>query len=399
MEYIAVRDAAQKWNISERLVQKYCAMGRIEGAKKFGTSWMIPIETLKPKDPRKDKQAPAILNKKICPVSYPGLMPLMNTAFEPGKCLEYIHSMTDGPQKQIALAEYYYFSGQAEKALREAELFLTGADRDIQLSAFLIYAYANLSVGQIQRARYALTAVREMLATATENQPEMRAALSFISSAAAVLLHLPLPEKLPPIQEFLPMLPMGIRMFALYVSAHYTYLQKNYQRSLGIVEATLGMQTEEYPIPSIYLHLVAVMDYMSLKQIDKAKQHLLSAWELAKPDDLIEGFGEHHGLLGGMLEAVIKPEYPDDFKRIIAITYRFSAGWRRIHNPDTGHDVADNLTTTEFAASMLAARGWTNKEISNHMNISVNTVKWHITNAMQKLNIGSRQDLKKYMLL
>ena len=102
------------------------------------------------------------------------------------------------------------------------------------------------------------------------------------------------------------MLPMGIRMFALYVTAHYTYLQKDYQKSLGIVEATLGMQTEEYPIPCIYLHLVAVMDYMSLKQIDKAKQHLLAAWELAKPDDLIEGFGEHHGLLGGMLEAVIK---------------------------------------------------------------------------------------------
>lgn len=394
-----VRDAAQKWNISERLVQKYCAMGRIEGAKKFGTSWVIPAGAVKPKDPRKAQKSPAVRRERRRPVSYPGLMPLMNTAFEPGKCLEFIQDMADGPQKQIALAEYYYFSGQPEKAVRETELFLTGADKDIQLSACFIYAYANLSIGKIQRARYALTIVREMLASASKEQPEARAALSFISAATTVLLHLPLPEGLPPMQEFLPMLPMGVKMFALYVNAHYTYLQKDYQKSLGIVEATLGMQTEEYPIPSIYLHLVAVMDYMSLKQRDKAKQHLLAAWELAKPDDLIEGFGEHHGLLGGMLEAVIKPEYPEDFKRIIAITYQFSAGWRRIHNPDTGHDVADNLTTTEFAASMLAARGWTNKEISNHMNISVNTVKYHITNAMQKLGIGSRQDLKKYMLL
>ena len=192
---------------------------------------------------------------------------------------------------------------------------------------------------------------------------------------------------------------MGIRMFALYIIAHGVYLQKDYQRSLGIIEATLSMQTEEYPIPSIYLHLAAVMDYMSLKQVDKAKRHLLAAWELAKPDDFIQGFGEHHGLLGGMLEAVIKPEYPEDFKRIIAITYRFSAGWRKIHNPDTGHDVADNLTTTEFATSMLAARGWTNQEIADHMHISVNTVKYHITNAMQKLSVKNRQELKKYMLL
>ena len=135
------------------------------------------------------------------------------------------------------------------------------------------------------------------------------------------------------------------------------------------------MGAGRYPIPAIYLHLVAVMDCMSLKQTDLAREHLLAAWAIARPDDLIEGFGEHHGLLGGMLEAVIKPAWPEDFKRIIDITYRFSAGWRKVHNPETGHDVADDLTTTEFAASMLAARGWTNKEIADHMHISTNTGK------------------------
>lgn len=102
--------------------------------------------------------------------------------------------------------------------------------------------------------------------------------------------------------------------------------------------------------------------------------------------------------LGGMLEAVIKPGWPEDFKRIIAITYRFSAGWRKIHNPETGHDVADDLTTTEFATAMLAARGWTNQEIAQHMNISSHTVKHYISTALQKLGIRQRQELKKYML-
>ena len=62
------------------------------------------------------------------------------------------------------------------------------------------------------------------------------------------------------------------------------------------------------------------MDCMSLRQTDRAQTHLLEAWRIAQPDDLIEGFGEHHGLLGGMLEAVIKKDWPEDFKRIIAIT-------------------------------------------------------------------------------
>lgn len=203
-------------------------------------------------------------------------------------------------------------------------------------------------------------------------------------------------EKMPLTQDFLPLLPSGLRAFALYVQAHYLYLKEDYGKSIGIVEATLGMGADQYPIPAIYLHLVAVMDYMSLKQTQQAQKHLLAAWEIARPDDLIEGFGEHHGLVGGMLEAVIKPNWPDDFKRIITITYRFSAGWRKIHNPETGHDVADDLTTTEFATAMLAARGWTNQEIARHMNISSHTVKRYISTVLQKLGISRRQELKTY---
>ena len=36
MNYLTVREAAQKWNVSQRLVQRYCAQGRIDGAKNWG---------------------------------------------------------------------------------------------------------------------------------------------------------------------------------------------------------------------------------------------------------------------------------------------------------------------------------------------------------------------------
>lgn len=65
----------------------------------------------------------------------------------------------------------------------------------------------------------------------------------------------------------------------------------------------------------------------------------------------------------------------------------------------TGHDVADDLTTTEFAIAMLAARDWTTREIAEHLNISANTVKTHINEAMRKLNVENRKALKQYMLL
>lgn len=53
MNYISVREAAKKWEISERRIQKLCGDGRIDGVQRFGKSWMIPKEATKPNDLRK----------------------------------------------------------------------------------------------------------------------------------------------------------------------------------------------------------------------------------------------------------------------------------------------------------------------------------------------------------
>ena len=399
--YQSSREAAKKWGVSERRINQYCSEGRIPGAQRFGKSWAIPVGAEKPGDPRRSRQRPESAPTQTAAgavLDHATLMPLMNTAFTPGHCREAVEAMAAGPQRDIALAEYHYFSGRPEEAAKEVEPYLASPDISARLSACLVYAYSNLSIGQIPRAKFALNELKSSLAAAGGQSPQFQAASAFIASTGAVLLHLPLPEEMPEASSFLPLLPPGLRAFALYVQAHYLYLKEEYAYSAGIVEAALAMDASCYPIPAIYLHLVAVMDYMSLKQPYRAKKHLLTAWGIARPDDLIEGFGEHHGLLGAMLEAVIKPKWPEDFKRIIDITYRFSSGWRRVHNPITGHDVADDLTTTEFAAAMLAARGWTNQEIAQHMNISAHTVKRYISTVLQKLGIRQRQELKKYML-
>lgn len=400
MTYMTVREAAEKWKISPRRVQQYCLENRITGAKKLGSSWLIPKETLKPADPRQGKGQ---LNETVLLVNPfdvdSMMMPLMNTPFLPGNCLDAVNIITSESQKNIVWAEYYYFTGQAEMAIQIAGDYLTSSNIEERLSACWIYGYANLTTGQIQQARRALKTVNALLADTTKVAPELRAELAFVAFAIAVLLHLPVSERLPAIQDFAPLLPPGLRAFALYVQAHYLYLQGHYEKSCGIIEAALTMGGSNYPISAIYLHLAAVMNYMSLKQVDVAEQHLRDAWALAQPDDLIEAFGEHHGLLGGMLELVFKKDWPDDFRRIINITYRFSWGWRQIHNPITDSSVADNLSTTEFAIAMLAARGWTNQEIAEHMNISLNTVKQYLSIIKEKLGITKRQELKKYMLL
>ena len=42
LEYISAPEAAKKWGISERRVQKLCEENRIPGVAKFSRMWLIP---------------------------------------------------------------------------------------------------------------------------------------------------------------------------------------------------------------------------------------------------------------------------------------------------------------------------------------------------------------------
>lgn len=326
-------------------------------------------------------------------------MLLMSSAFPLGRCIEFIESIDDVPQKEMAYAEYYYFSGRHEKAVEYAEMYLNCEDIMLKLSASLIYTFANLSLDRIHSARFGLERLKEYLKEAMleETDKKTRACCVFVATAAHTLLHIPV-GYLPPLAEYLSEFTKGMQLWGAYVLAHKAYLVKDYQRSLGIVQTCLMTCSKVYPIAMIYLNLVVAMDLMNLKETDKAKVYFMKVWEISRPDNLIEGIGEHHGLLQGLIETCMKKDYPEDYARIINITYKFSAGWRRIHNPDTNEDVADNLTTTEFTIAMLANRGWTNKEISEYLEITPRTVKQHLTCVFNKLNIENRKQLKNFML-
>ncbi len=52
MEYMTVREAAEKWSLSERRLQTMCNESLIKGVIKFGHAWAIPIDAQRPADKR-----------------------------------------------------------------------------------------------------------------------------------------------------------------------------------------------------------------------------------------------------------------------------------------------------------------------------------------------------------
>ena len=52
MDYMTLKEAAEKWGVTPRRENYYCAAERIPGAVKMATIWLIPKDAEKPIDGR-----------------------------------------------------------------------------------------------------------------------------------------------------------------------------------------------------------------------------------------------------------------------------------------------------------------------------------------------------------
>ena len=326
-------------------------------------------------------------------------MLLMNSQLKKGEIRDFIDSISDKVSKDMALAEYYYYTGRHTQSVAITSEYIKSDDFYVKASAWLLYLFSNLPLNRQEETKAGLNFIYSLLNSKRPEakNPSEQALLIMIANAGNILFHLDI-QGMPPVNDYLRFLPPGLRVFGSYLMAHKAYLKGEYEKGLGIVETVLSFEGETYLIPTIFIYLSGAMNAMSLNRVEKGKEYFLKAYDLAKADELLEPIGEHHGLLQGLIEICLKKSEKSYYERIIEITYQFSYGWRRVHNPIANENVADTLTTTEFTIAMLANRGWTNNEIADYMEMNVNTVKSHITGIFNKLGINSRKELNEYML-
>ena len=94
----------------------------------------------------------------------------------------------------------------------------------------------------------------------------------------------------------------------------------------------------------------------------------------------------------------MRREEPEIYKQILDLSTVYFKNWINIHNILTGDTVSAKLSPTEFNVAMLAARGVTNNDIAECMNISVNSVRTHLRNIFNKLGVYSRKELFDYVI-
>lgn len=91
------------------------------------------------------------------------VLPLINTAFEPGNARKVAESFADRDFREIAVAEFYYFTGQAQKCSDLVEIYIMSSRLELKLSACMLYVYSNLTLGNAKASERGLEIIRECL--------------------------------------------------------------------------------------------------------------------------------------------------------------------------------------------------------------------------------------------
>lgn len=117
--FITVKQAAEKWGISDRRIRVLCSEGRIPGAFQEGRGWRIPIDAKKPDDGR-----------------YRSRESILARIDRKKKELDGRRPLTEGETKRLSeefIVEYTYNSNAIEGntlTLRETDLVLRGLTID-----------------------------------------------------------------------------------------------------------------------------------------------------------------------------------------------------------------------------------------------------------------------------
>ena len=402
MEYISSKEAAIQWNISERLVQRYCLENRIEGARKFGHYWMIPAKAQKPQKLRKKDVGNKTSDRKntnnenqypiddTCIVSIPD----WNT---PGEAENVLLALS-GETACLFEMELAYYRGQAKLAQNLARNLLdTAKYKETRLACLQIIALSAVYQGsfldwtEAHQRIYALASWRPEAAAMKELAiASVRLTFIDLSTVPKWLINGDF-DRLPEIGSF-----QSIFTYIKYLQ--FTY---KYELALHLTKITLTRKEfRENPVTRSYLELTLAALTHNLNDDESAKAHIRAALKYILPDGLYGIMVESLGWIDSLFDSVmLEDNLINQRTTILRIYEQYKAGWIKLGRHIIGEQWTVQLTPREWSALKYVAMGLSTAEISKNMCVSTESVKKYLSSIYHKLNIKGRNDIKSLLPL
>ena len=403
MEYLKICEVAKEWGISERGVQALCAQGKIEGATRFGRSWMIPKNAKKPIDGR-TKSGKASVNKDMpMPRQTPFLYmsDLYNT---PGSIDSVGESLAYNHEARVLFeAETAYSRGDIDKVYESANYLLSKHSGFYAvLSAGMLLAMCAIWKGDIEMWRRAKVHIAEAPAKTDLDRDAMLLAIS------AVDIMLYSVESFPdwfktgcfePIHK--DSYPAAKVYYAKYLYA-VGYAVATGAMKINGVEGLYVMSAAPYTIEpmicwanerstvmsEIYLRLTCAAVYHNIGKDGEACRHIDKALALALPDRLYGVLAEYCRAIGALIERRLSLVDKDAWLEVKKLYKVYNDGWTQLSSKISGRQIIAKLSDQNRIVARLAAFKLSDAEIAERTHMSISGVKQAIKIIKEKSGLS-----------
>ena len=371
---------------------------------------MIPADANRPADRRKKMPVAKTATIAVLPRKNPAIV-FSNIYNVPGTADSVADGMTERPvAAQLFRAQIAYCRGDihTSRAITESLLeFPRG--HDLQIGCGVILGNCAIVEGDVTLWRKA----KAEIASAHCNDARDRLAVDFWQAALECELRetgtFPLwfsrgQFDLLPGDSFPGMRYYYLRYLNLvgkeYAMSHSNSPDAKHKLALfaHAAEPLISQSKKEGALISeAYQRLVAACSYHDLNMDAAAIHHLDIAIDLLLPDKLYMILAEYRRQLDFLMDERLNAKDPAALSAVKTMNKRFLAGWTTLQSTERGKGITNELTTREREVAKLAAFGLSNQEIADRLNISLNTVKQALRNAMDKTGALRRTELATYL--
>ncbi len=415
MEYINVRETAEKWGLTQRRVQDMCKRGEIYSAVRFGRAWMIPKDAKKPDDRRTREQ------RKIEAEQLPHLpMPKKNPCLiytdlysTPGTAEAVVASFENEPEAQrILRAQFEYERGNVDAIYADIQYFLKAhSGFNAIISAGILLSRCAIWRGDINLWHDGRRHLFEAPCESENDRQTLAFWVAVLDGAVRDIRDFPewftsgRFDPLPP--ESYPTARMFYAKY-LFILAHELAVGKLSLRDVDglglvktlpyIIEPMLSQaKIEKTLLPEIHLRLMLATVYHNLGDNRLAVDYIDRAIKLCLPDGLFNPLLEYRRGLDHLLDERLERIAPEALKKLKAMHRQMNRGWVKIHNILLERNVSSDLTVREREVAKLAAFGYKNQEIAERLHMELSSVKSFLFSAMNKVGAERRSELGLYI--
>ncbi len=395
MDFITVKEAAEKWGVGVRRVQILCSQDRVKGAYRFGKSRMIPHDAVLPNANRTEEEKLPMPRRS----PFLDMTDLYNISGGAGECAEMLINRPEA--HALFEAQIAYRRGEIDKVYEKARFFLdTHSGFYAILGGGMLLSQCAMWRGDMELWAEAKRHICEAPSATKEDREILSLTLAIIDSSLydnkdypewfTTGSFEPLPPDAHPAAKVFYVKYLYMRAYAIatgeaqFDGVHGLALMKLIPSTIEPLIAQAVV--DKTVIPEIYLRMSCAVAYHNSGSKEKAIKHIDKAIALALPDKLYGILTEYVRHFNGLLEERLRLVDEAAVEEVRSLYDRYRLGWSKLSGLVRNKQLATNLTPREHEVAKLKAFGYKPKQIGEMLYLSESMVRYLITQIANKAN-------------